>query len=197
VWDTQNLCQLAMVQAHKDVVHSVSANNDNLFSCSLDQTLAVVDVQQLKKIKYNPEKAHSWSPKKLKAKTIYTNDKYPIWRCAVADDGIHVVTGSRKINIVTWDGKEAGEGPKVIDQDLDHIKELFVMRGLLCICRQDTPRAKIFDFMSGKELKVAKFKDPVSRIGFCMDAQHAVVCNQAIENKKPKPPIMRLWKFIE
>ena len=195
IWDTQRQILLAELQAHKDIVHDVSIAGDFLFSCSLDQTVKTFDTKTLAKVKVKKSKIHVHKPKKLKAIEQDRNDKYPYWKINCTRDNKYIVAGSRKVMVWTFDGTKFGKGPRITDTDLDHIKMLDVKAGKVIICRLNTNRSKIFDIKTGKEYKVAKYKQPIAQCGICHDNKYAVLCLQSMQKKIAQPCKMVLWKW--
>eukprot|EP01084_Bolivina_argentea_P089038 160740_1 len=66
VWDVVNKTQLARIDTHKDVVNNISISHKNnaLFSCSLDHTICVFNLNKLKKKKKSTKKKNISSKKK-------------------------------------------------------------------------------------------------------------------------------------
>jgi len=224
IWDVVNQTLLAEVKAHSDVLHDIGIANDALFSCALDQTIAVFDMKRLdtkltkkkRRAKRHSsslsssmmDKIHVHQPLRFKAKQLDRNDKYPYWVLAPTEDASLLVAGSRKINIWKFSGfgdeddskKQVSEcslekGPRVTDTDLEHVQSLQVRRGQMVICRRDVPRAKIFSATNGSETAKAKFKSPPKRVQFTFDTEHCVVCCQKQDGKTVKAPSMHLWNY--
>lgn len=223
VWDMVNQTLLAEVKAHSDVLHDVGIAGSALFSCALDQTISVFDMNKLEfklKKKKRHGKRHSTAmstqmdrihihePLKFKAKQIDRNDKYPYWVLAPTEDASMLVAGSRKINIWKFSGfsdeddskkKESDctleKGPRVTDTDLEHVQSLQVRRGQMVISRRDVNRCKIFSATNGSETAKAKFKSPPKRVQFVFDTEHCVVCCQKMDGKSMKAPSMHLWNY--
>ena len=197
VWDLINNVQLACIHAHKDVVHDVSVSRGMLFSCSLDQTLSCFDINLAAKVPIKQDKLHLHKPKNLKASFLDKNERYPYQRVMPSEDLKFVVAGARKLFCFNFDagGKAVSKGPRMTDTDADFTKSVKVRHGMVAICRQNTPRAKVFDLTSGKEIKKAGYKHPCAFVDFVYDMQHCVVCCQEMKGKKAVPPQMKLWKF--
>lgn len=123
VWDMAAQQQLAEIRSHSDVVHDICVVGTALYSCALDQTIAVLNLhrmeQKLKRKKRTSKKllklkeSSSSSLKKadlkkvvnvnqavvIKAHQIERNDKYAYWVLDSTEDGSTLVAGSRKVNI--------------------------------------------------------------------------------------------------
>jgi len=193
VWDMQYNLQLVQIQMHKDVVQSCNVGGPYLISSSFDQTMSMFELNRLEKIKVNTDKLHLWKPKEAKSKELAKDDRYPWWQVQATDDGKLLVGGGRKICIFAFDGDKVNAGPSVVDTDTDHIDTLRVKRNMILVCRKNTPRAKLFDLASGKEINKCQYKTNVAKVDFLYNLQHIVVCCQVWEKDSLKPPTMNLW----
>ncbi|ETO06321.1 hypothetical protein RFI_31077, partial [Reticulomyxa filosa] len=195
VWDTQLGLQLVEIQMHKDVVQSCGVGGAFLISTSFDQTMSMFELDRLDKIKVNTDKLHLWKPKTIKGKELSKDDRYPWWQVNPTEDGKTIVAGGRKICVFAFDGDKVSPGPNVTDTDTDHIECLRVKQGMVLICRKNTPRAKVFDLATGKEMHKIQYKSNVVKVDFLHDLQHVAVCCQVWEKEKIKPPTMTLWNL--
>eukprot|EP01084_Bolivina_argentea_P081445 147474_1 len=205
IWDAPNQILLAEVRAHKDVVHDIGVARSAMFSCGLDQTIAVFDMDRLtkkKKKRVKKDKIHVHKPTVFKAKQVNKNDKYPYWVVQPTEDASVLIAGARKM----WSFKFTGfkdsddakkkdvsdadldKGPRITDTDLEHVQSIQVRRGQVVISRRELTKVKIFSTSNGSETAKAKFKAPVKRVQFTFDNQNCVVCTQKQDGKKAKPP---------
>lgn len=143
VWDMEHQVQLAEIHGHSDVVHDIQCVGSNLFTCALDQTIAVLDLDKMesklrqrrrsskrsskKLVKLNSASMSSLKKKdlskihvkrlavKMKAEQIQRNDKYPFWVLDTTEDGATLVAGSRKINIWRTSGLGSDDDSKAQD----------------------------------------------------------------------------------
>eukprot|EP01083_Nonionella_stella_P055986 147641_1 len=212
IWDAPNQILLAEVRAHKDVVHDIGVARSAMFSCGLDQTIAVFDMDRLtkkKKKRVKKDKIHVHKPTVFKAKQVNKNDKYPYWVVQPTEDASVLIAGARKM----WSFKFTGfkdsddakkkdvsdadldKGPRITDTDLEHVQSIQVRRGQVVISRRELTKVKIFSTSNGSETAKAKFKAPVKRVQFTFDNQNCVVCTQKQDGKKAKPPGMHLWNY--
>jgi len=220
IWDVERQIQLAEVRAHKDVVHDIGVAGDALFTCSLDQTIAAFDLKRLT-AKNNNKKRRSVKKKGpadihvpdvtvYKAKQLDKNEKYPYQVLQPTEDGATLIAGARKLWAFKFSGfmdtddaksnvsncaLDKKAAPRLTDTDTDFVQTLQVRRGLVVISRRDFARAKIFNTNTGAEEGKAKFKNNVKKIQFTFDTQNCVVCCQAQDGKKCKPPTMHLWNY--
>ena len=215
VFDAANRRQLAKIEAHKDIVHDMSVAGTALFSCSADQTIAVFDLNELSKDLDLEQKSgdieHSSDEAKIyKATQLRKNEKYPFWKLQSTQSGQTLFAGDRKL----WSFKFSGfekidelkeienesycklfEGPKISDNDYEHIQSIHFQKGLVVISRRDLQRCKIFETSTGKQTAKKEFKAPVKSVQFVFDNEHCVVCTQKQEAKRFKSPIMHLWNY--
>ena len=63
-------------------------------------------------------------------------------------------------------------------------------------CRKNTPRAKVYDVKSGKEMKKIDLKGSAAQMDFITGMQHIAVCCQDAQDKKFKAPTFTVKTIV-